>query len=54
VMPTIRIDTNRSIISHRQGTLSRYSLRTVGLSHGYLSSGSILLRTKLKKEESWE
>jgi hypothetical protein len=26
----------------------------MSLSHGFLSSGSILLRTKLKKEESWE
>ena len=43
-----------SMIFHLKGTLSRYSFRIMGLSHGFLSSGSILLRTKLKKEESWE
>ena len=43
-----------SMIFHLKGTLSRYSFRIMGLSHGLRSSGSILLRTKLKKEESWE
>ena len=43
-----------SMIFHLRGTLSRYSLRIIGLSHGFLSSGSILARTKLKMEESWE
>jgi hypothetical protein len=43
-----------SMIFHLKGTLSRYSLRIMGLSHGFRSSGSILLRTKLKNEESWE
>jgi hypothetical protein len=43
-----------SMISHLKGTLSRYRFRIMGLSHGFLMSGSMLLRTKLKKEESWE
>jgi hypothetical protein len=41
-----------SMIFHLKGTLSRCSFRIIGLSHGFLSSGSRFLRTKLKKEES--
>jgi hypothetical protein len=43
-----------SMISYLKGTLSRYSFRIMGVSHGSLKSRSILLRTKLKNEESWE
>ena len=38
-----------SMIFHLKGTLSRCSFRIIGLSHGFLSSGSRLLRTNLKK-----
>jgi hypothetical protein len=41
-----------SMIFHLKGTLSRYNFRIMGLSHRFLSSGSILLRTNLKKDES--
>ena len=43
-----------SMIFHFKGALSPCSFRLIGLSHGFLSSGSRLLRTKFKKEESWE
>ena len=43
-----------SMIFHLKGTLSRYSSPIIGLSHGFLSSGSILLRTKLKNDDRLE
>ena len=43
-----------SMIFHLKGTLSRYSFRIIGLSHGFFESGSMLLRTKLKNDDSWE
>ena len=39
-----------SIISHLEGTLSRYNFLIMGVSHGFLSSGSRLLRAKLKRK----
>ena len=42
------------MIFHLKGTLSRYSFRIIGLSHGFFESGSMLLRTKLKNDDSWE
>lgn len=42
-----------SRIFHLDTTLSRYSFRIMGVSHGLADSWSIFLRIKLKKADNW-